>query len=63
MSRHIIDDRTEHLDARMLKKFGEFEQKQAGAPGDQAKLLHRQKRGGDRSRARNYARIEREGRP
>ncbi|MEX2519078.1 MAG: hypothetical protein WD969_07095 [Paracoccaceae bacterium] len=59
MTKHIIDNRTERLDAKVLKRFAQAGQKASDAPGDQAMALHRQKRGADQGRARNYARIER----
>ncbi|QIE57343.1 hypothetical protein G5B40_18970 [Pikeienuella piscinae] len=59
MTRHIIDDRTEQLNASVLKRFGEIEHREAGTLSDRAKILHRQRRETDRSRMRHYARIER----
>lgn len=59
MTKHIIDNRTEHLDAKVLKRFVEAGQRATDSPSAKALALHRQKRGTDQSRARNYVRIER----
>lgn len=59
MSKHVADDRIDHMDAKILKHFEKAEQKQSDAPGEEAKALHRQKRTPDQSRLKQYARIER----
>ncbi|MFV0474236.1 MAG: hypothetical protein ACK5MQ_08535 [Pikeienuella sp.] len=59
MSKHVADDRTDHMDARVLKHFAKAEQKEAGAPSEEAKALHRGARVPDQSRLKQYMRIER----
>lgn len=59
MTKHVADDRTDHMDAKTLKHFEKAEMKESGEPGAEARALHRHKRTPDQSRLKQYARIER----